>query len=152
MTPEGWRKAAIFFVHPGSPPQKKTIALTSGKYQCSAGERWVKGNQAEIANGCFDLGRIDHALRYAPPDPRYYKIAVIYHLLLTDKHWEIGPDGVAEKQVTGPLAWRIENAEPIFWLTVETAIRYVTEMRDKTTDPAIKKNAEQTLAKLKKLR
>jgi len=37
------------------------------------------------------------------------------------------------------------------WITVSTAIRYVTEMRDKTSDPAMKQNANATLAKLKSL-
>jgi len=122
LTPEGWRKAAIFFVHPGSPPQKKTLAVISGRNKYSVDERWIKGDRAEIWNGCIDLGRIDDALRYTPPDPRYDKAVVSYHLVLTDKHWEFGPDAVTEKEVSGPLAWRIENPEPIFWLTVETAI------------------------------
>ncbi len=102
LTPEGWRKAAIFFVHPGSPPQKKTLAVISGRNKYSVDERWIKGDRAEIWNGCIDLGRIDDALRYTPPDPRYDKAVVSYQ--------------------SGPLAWRIENPEPIFWLTVETAI------------------------------
>ena len=151
LTPEGWRKAAIFFLHPNPILQKKTIAVISRKYEYSVDERWINGNEAEIANGCFDLGRIDDSLHYTPPDPRYHKTAVLYHLVLTDKHWEIGPDGVTEKEITGPPAWRIKNPEPVLWLTVDTAIRYISEMRDKTKDSTIRKNAEQTLTKLKNL-
>jgi hypothetical protein len=151
LTPEGWSKARVFFLHPSSPPQKKTIAVISGKYKYSVDERWIKGNQAEIWNGCIDLGRIDDALRYKPPDPRYDKAVVSYHLVLIDKHWEFGPDGVTEKEVSGPLAWRIENPEPVIWLTVDTAVRYVKEVREKTTDLTLKKNADQTLTKLKSL-
>jgi len=109
LTSEGWHNAGIFFVHPGPLPQRKTIEVISGTYKYSVDERWVKENEAEIANGCFDLGRIDDSLRYTPPDPRYEKTAALYHLVLTDKHWEIGPDGVTEKELSGPLAWRIEN-------------------------------------------
>lgn len=151
LTPEGWRKAEDFFLHPNPTPQKKTIAVISGKYKYAVDERWVKKNKAEIANGCFDLGRIDDSLTYTPPDPRYAKTAVIYHLVLTDKRWELGSDGVTEKEVSGPFTWRIENAEPVFWLTVDAASRYVRERRDKTTDPTIKKNADATLARLKNL-
>jgi hypothetical protein len=151
LTPEGWYKAGIFFVRPSPPPQKKTIAVISGKYKHSVDERWVKGNQAEIANECFDLGRIDYALRYTAPDPRYYKTDVLHHLVLTDKHWELGPDGVTEKEVNGPLAWRIENSEPVLWITKDTAVRYVKEAREKTTDPTLKKNADQTLTTLRSL-
>jgi hypothetical protein len=32
------------------------------------------------------------------------------------------------------------------WITVNTATRYVIEMHDKATDPAIKQNANETLA------
>ena len=151
LTNEGWRKADIFFLHPSAPPQKKTISIVSGKDPCSAGERWVKGNRAEIANGCFGLGRIDDQLRYTASDSAYDKIAVVYHLVLTDKSWELEPDGITEKQVSGPATWRIENPEPILWLSVDTAVRYVTKMRDKTTDPIIKRNANETLSKLMKL-
>jgi hypothetical protein len=154
LTPEGWHNAGSFFVRPSPPPQKKTIAVISGKYKYSVDERWVKGNQAEIANGYVDLGRIDSDLHYSPPDSRFYdnKTAVLYHLVLTDRHWEIGPDGITEREVSGPLAWRIEKPEPILWITVDTAIRFVKGVGEKTTDPIIKKNAEQTLAKLMALR
>lgn len=81
LTPEGWRKAATFFVHPSPLPQRSTIAVISGRYKYSVDERWVKENEAEIANGCFDLGRIDDSLRYTRPDPSYDKTAVLYHLV-----------------------------------------------------------------------
>lgn len=148
LTREGWYKAGPFFVRPDRPTEKKTIAVISAKYKYSVDERWVKGNQAEIANECVYLGRIDDLLRYRPPDSRYDKTEVLHHLVLTDKHWEFESDGNTEKEVGGPPAWRIENPEPLLWVTVDTAVRYVTQIRDKTTDPVIKKNADQTLTKL----
>ena len=81
LTPKGWYKAGIFFVRPSSPPQKKVITITSAKYKCSVDERWVKGNQAEISNECIELGQIDDALHYTPPDARYYKTDVLHHLV-----------------------------------------------------------------------
>ncbi len=152
LTPDGWYKAGVFFVRPGPPPQKKLITVASGKYKCSVDERWIKGNQAEISNECFELGQIDDALRYTPPDSRYYKTAVLHHLVLTEKHWEIGPDGTKEREMNGPRVWRIENPEPILWITLDAAVRYVKEAREKSTDPVLKKNAEQTLTKLRTLR
>jgi hypothetical protein len=47
LTPEGWRKAGIFFLHPNPILQKKTIAVVSGKYEYSVDEQWIKGNKAE---------------------------------------------------------------------------------------------------------
>lgn len=132
-------------------PQKKIVAVISGKIKYSVDERWVKGNQAEIANECVELGRIDDVLHFTPTNLASDKKDVVHHLVLTDKHWEIGSDGVTEKEVGGPLAWRIENPEPLLWITVNTAIRYVKEARERTADPTLKKNADQTLAQLKKL-
>lgn len=74
-----------------------------------------------------------------------------YALVLTDKHRELGPDRHESKEVSGVREWRIENTPSFATITLATAIRYVTEMRDKTTDPTIKKNADHTLAKLKTL-
>jgi hypothetical protein len=37
----------------------------------------------------------------------------------------------------------------IRWTTVDAAIRYVTKMRDKSTNPVIKQNVERTIAILK---
>jgi hypothetical protein len=122
------------------------MAVISGKNKYSVDQRWIKGHEAEIANGCVDLGRIDATLRYTRSGSHYDKSAVIYHLVLTDRHWEFGLDGITEKEESGPRAWRIENPEPLLWITVDTAIRYVKEAREKTTDPTIKKSADQTLA------
>jgi hypothetical protein len=69
-------------------------------------------------------------------------------LLLSEKHWQIGPDGTV-KELDGPVAWRIEDTlfEP--FITLDTAIRYVSQTLDKTTDPVIKKNAARTLVILR---
>jgi len=52
------------------------------------------------------------------------------------------------KEVSGAREWRIEETDAAIWLTVETAIRYVTQMRDQSNDPVIKRNADRTLAVL----
>jgi hypothetical protein len=54
------------------------------------------------------------------------------------------------KESTGPLNWEIEGPQTWRWSTVETALRYVTEMSAKSTDPAVKQNAEKTIAILKR--
>ena len=64
-----------------------------------------------------------------------------------------GPDGktLVEKRATGALVWVIKGAQGPPVTTVNTAIRYVLEMRQKTTNQIIKANASQTLAQLLKL-
>ena len=102
-------------------------------------------------NECIDQGRIDDALHYMPPDSSHEKVWVNHLLVLTDKYRELDADGTSEKQERGMYAWRIQNAEPVVWLTVDTAIWYVTKTRESASDPLIKKNADQTLARLKTL-
>jgi hypothetical protein len=70
-----------------------------------------------------------------------------FMLVLSDKHWEIAADGSA-KVHEGPLAWRVENISYDPFISLDVAIRYVMQRRDKTTDPLLKENAEATLAVL----
>ena len=152
LSPEGWRKAQDFFVRLGAAPQKKNVAVISAKVKCATDERNVKENRTEIVNQCIDLGRIDDRLRYSDPGyDRYDKINVVHILVLTDKHWEVGASGT-EKEVIGPLTWRIENPEPVIWITVHAALQYVTKARQETAEPELRKNADRTLAALAKLR
>jgi hypothetical protein len=71
----------------------------------------------------------------------------VFNLALSDKHWEIATDGSA-KVLEGPLAWRVENISYEPFISLDAAIRYVIQRRDKTTDPLLKENASATLAVL----
>jgi hypothetical protein len=51
---------------------------------------------------------------------------------------------------TASPQWKIEEPARVLWLNRETAIRYVAEMRDRTRDPLIKKNADRSLAALRR--
>ena len=75
-----------------------------------------------------------------------------YKLFFDDKY-SLPADGTnPAEQFTGPSRWRIEDAPAEQWISVSTAIRYVTQMRDATSDPSIKQNAEKTLATLAGIR
>jgi hypothetical protein len=65
-----------------------------------------------------------------------------------------GSDGktLVEKRPTGAGVWLIKGTQAPPLTTVNTAVRYVLEMREKTTDQATKENASQTLAQLLKFR
>jgi hypothetical protein len=66
-------------------------------------------------------------------------------LLLSDKHWQVATDGTA-KELDGPLAWRIEDTSFQPLITLNTAIRYVRQVREKTPNPVVKRNAASTLS------
>jgi hypothetical protein len=55
-------------------------------------------------------------------------------------------DGTREERA-GSMDWQIKEPIGLPWTTVNTAIRYVLEKREKATNPAIRKNADETLAR-----
>jgi len=71
-----------------------------------------------------------------------------FNLVLSDKRWEIATGGTV-KEFDGPPAWRIEDTffEP--FISLDAAIRYVTQTRNKIADPVLKRNAGKTLSILK---
>lgn len=150
LTSEGWSKANEVFLRPSPPPRDKVVIVTSKRGQLD--ERWIKNNQAEVDEwGIYNLGRIDSKLRYEPsPKTKSDWAVYVYHLVFTDKHWEPGAKGQPATEVSGPREWKLDGSQSVRWATVDAAIRYVTEMRDKATDSIVKKNAERTLATLRR--
>jgi hypothetical protein len=111
----------------------------------------VSNNTAEVDMGYADAGTVDASLRYLPPpSAKYYKTGLIFHLVFAPTHWTMfKEDGTREERI-GPMEWQIKEPIGLPWTTVNTAIRYVLEKREKATDPAIRKNADETLARLLK--
>jgi hypothetical protein len=65
-----------------------------------------------------------------------------------------GPDGktkVGDRVIPGTHVWMIYGSLDQPWTTVNTAIRYVLEKRDKTKDSELINNANRTLDILKTL-
>jgi hypothetical protein len=165
LTPEGWDKMArAYFVHPAPPVGSRvTLIPPSGADILVVSNDWgvvdcaLEGDTAKVAVEYRDAGRIDRMLRFTrgkEPGP-IGKSIMLYTLVFTPGHWETyKPDGkgleVADIKTTPP-AWQIKTPQGPSWTTINTAIRYVLEIRDKTADPAIKKNADETLANLLRL-
>lgn len=152
LTTEGWSTASSFYAKPSPEPSDKSFGVYSnyyGLYRVS-----INGDKAEVVMDYDDGGRIDSNLRYSPPSkPKAFKTGIVFNLTLTPSYTQMfGPDGKTEieRKPMGPgySAWKIEGPTFPRWTTVNTAIRYVLEMRNKTTDPATKKNADETLTKL----
>jgi len=85
-------------------------------------------------------------------DAEFVKTGFLYHLVGVPAYSTMySSDGKVSKKPVGARFWQIQGPPGAPWTTVNTAIRYVLEMRAKTADPVIKKNADQTLAELMKL-
>jgi hypothetical protein len=154
LTTEGWNRACGYFTKPTPAPTDKVIAIVSNYYGVNYSS--VETASATVDMEFADLGQIDSTLHYSPPAPtRAYKTSLRYRLVLVPRRmvW-YGPDGktiLREEEIPESKVWQIEGSPGRPWTTVNTAIRYVLEMRDITTNPLIRKNADLTLAKLKKL-
>jgi hypothetical protein len=157
LTAEGWRKTAHFFVAPSRPLQNRKILVFSDEYEFH--EKALTENRAELYIFFRDFyGQLDPKLRFelaAAYSPSRVLIkhggSVDYSLVLTSKTPRLNPRVEEPKEGTGPADWKIERMPHDYTISLATAIRYVTEVGDKTTDLTIKKNADETLAKLKRL-
>jgi hypothetical protein len=162
LTAEGMKQATDWYFQAGAPPKDSSFSIVSNFW----GRAWVvkaNGNSADVMVGYLPAGSIDSSLRYTPPPPSIgMKAFMLYHLTFAPTHhteqtwgWSrivkqkngySAPDWkvTGTKTVEDPPAWHIEGAQRPF-ATVNTAIRYVLEMRDITKDPVIKQNADKTL-------
>jgi hypothetical protein len=152
LTPRGWKMAGELFARWGPFPRDNKIALmTVGG---SLGETWVKDDQAQVeTKWTDDLGTIDSALRFKPPNDeiRSDMTSFVFHLVYTNKHRDIGAKGETIREVSGPWEWKIDEPLIIRWATVDRAIEYVEQMGNKSDDPIIRTNAARTIAALKRL-
>jgi hypothetical protein len=150
LTPGGWKMASRIFGRSNPYPKDGEVLLTS--HAGLIGENWVRGDRAEVERKWTDFrGSIDSGLRYKPAMPTIDVIPAIlnYSLVFTNRHVDI-EEGGTTSEVLGTWEWKIEGPQSERWATVEKAIIYVTQMRDKSDDPVVKKNANRTIAILKR--
>lgn len=154
LTPEGWHLASGFFTEPRQFPASERIFVVANEW----GPAYVMrsdGDSVEVAVGYWDAGSVDTKLLYTPPAKTdFVKTAFGYTLITAPSYLMMyGPDGktLVEKKPTGSRVWLIKGAQGPRVTTVNTAIRYVLERREKTNDPEIKENANQTLMHLMRL-
>jgi hypothetical protein len=156
LSPSGWNRASGFFTHPGPASENKGFMVMGNDWAVFTR---TLGNDIKIAVGYSDAGTIDTALRYRPPKPsEFFKTEIWYSVVPVSAH-EAGdrPElETAGNDTPVSSGWQIDGPPPKFpempWTTVNTAVRYVLEMRGKTTDPVVKKNADRTLAELLRYR
>jgi hypothetical protein len=159
LAADGWYKSSRFFVrmYPVMPAERVVHVIRDGtgdKVEVTARtENW-----AEVSVSTILLGSLDSALRFKPlPKSGAYGVLFLqstqvdFHVVLTSKQWRVNHDGGRGTEIGGPPRWLIDCDESEVWIDREIVMQYVTTMRDKTNDPTIKKNAEETLAKLMKV-
>jgi hypothetical protein len=152
LSPDGWKEMARFFVRPAVPHLAKLIVAKNFGVGNASLTQEEKANVSAFYTYLGEInrrtGRFGLALLGQEPVSNIPGQAD-YTLYLTDTHWELEPDGTTIKEVTGPLEWKLEGPPYDPRITVDTAIRYMTEMRQKSTDPTFRRNAAKTLTALK---
>lgn len=145
FTPEGWRRVSACFIRPDAPPVRPNVYVMISDY--SVWPPFFRNGIAEVIVGNYHAGDIDPVLRYIPPDPKYYKNGFAFKLDFVQNEGNSIP---CEQSISSGHTprWQIENA-PWLLLDVPSAIRYVVANRAQTNDPAIIRNADQTLAHLR---
>lgn len=154
LSRDGWNRASRFFVKQGNFPENTPVRIVSNNW--AVGRFSVDNDTAEVDVEYWDAEMLDPSLRYSPP-PRtgFYKTAEVFHLVFRPTHWTMFKSDrktiIGKEERIGPTEWQIKEPPGLPWTTVNTAIRYVLEKREKATDPVIKHNADETIPKLLKL-
>jgi hypothetical protein len=156
LTPNGWYQAAEYFSGRPSPPNQ-TIFVVSDYF--SVNPVSVAGNKAEIDVYAREFRKLNPKLLLENVPNQAPNGALVvagnwftYKLTLSDRHWEWSPLRGEPREASGHKQWKIDGFQTDLVLNTDTTIRYLTEMRDKSTDPIIRKNAGQTIAILKSSR
>jgi hypothetical protein len=151
LTPEGWNRTNRYFVHAIPPPSNSVIRVINASSVWDPIARdfhAVPDGTAEIEVGVLGVWGIASDMRFFVAS-KTMKSGVLYKLVLTSLHWEQGTGETSAIPLGGPLEWRIGERDNTIWLGPDAALRYVSDIRDRTTDPEIRKNSTTTIRKLK---
>lgn len=152
LTDDGYRQASTYFVHPSPFSKNPTVFVIGNEFLVWDPMKNTEGNRARINVEIDPKGHIDGQLRFTPAGKNFLKSFILFNLLyVPESANDAQPSDNPAEKVPRSGHWLIADPNDTVVLTAKTATRYVTEMRDKSTDPIVKKNADATLAQLAKL-
>jgi hypothetical protein len=153
LLPYQWNQLTNFFIETPK-PQWSTVHIVDVVDTAST----TNGDSTEVEVLTNSLGDLDASLRIRNyPSMRLPLVTPStsacfgddrfgFSLLLSEKYWDIATD-LAVKELDGPLAWRrIQDTSFQPLISLDTAIRYVGQTVDKTTDSVVKRNGARTLS------
>jgi hypothetical protein len=151
LTPQGWNDANKFFLHPEAFSENITISVVSNEIDVS--QKPAADREATCVVFIHDVyGVIDPDLRFTPTPSHASNGAVVLRGATSTYHLELTADTSGQDSNPTPGDWKIKDFQRTVMLNVPTAIRYLTEEREKAVAPAVRRNAEAALAALAKLR
>jgi hypothetical protein len=138
----------MLLVHPPTQNQDKVDVARAYAVKKTT----LAGNKATVSVEYGASGELNSQLRFTSMGDRGTVVQRDYKLLLDNKYTAPAYGDKPASEFIGPSRWRIEEAPPAQWVSVATAIRYVTQVRDTTKDAVIRDNAAKTLAILGRYR
>jgi hypothetical protein len=147
LSAEGWARASRLFERPKPYPADSEILLISSPG--IIGRTSADGDRARVETKWGDsCGTIDSHLRYKPvPVGGCIMTGEVFSLVFV--HHPLHKLNGAQASDTGE--WKIEDGPQTRAADIPAAIKYVEAARDKTDDPAVKKNAAETIRALRRL-
>ena len=144
LTSEGWKQIAELFTNPKVPPRKTVVVIRDFVVSRPS----LKDTRAEFYVEYVQLGKIDpsHA-RFSHVLP--LKVRAEFFVVMMERPNSKSP-GQNDQSVGSPN-WQIEGAPPEPHLTTDSAIAYLTSLRDEAPDPSTRKNAERGISALRRL-
>jgi len=154
----GMEKVGALFARPVPAPSVQLIHVVGDPSHDTIEETTEAEGWTEVSVTTNELGTLDRTLRFArSPRKGRNNVALLrgpvitLDLVLTTKRLKLREDGTHVVEATSTPKWLILCGSESLWVSVDTAIRYVTEMRARTKDPNMRKNADQSLANLRSL-
>jgi hypothetical protein len=152
LTSEGRLKTCKFFVR-ASPFEAHPKMLVIGP------DYLVWDPMVPVANGKTSInveidakGFIDANLKFTPVGQQFMKFSAQYSLVLADVKSQANSEGGSEKDVGDRKRWMIDGPNDILMISVDTARRYLESEKNMLVDSAVKKNVENTIFQLSKLK
>jgi len=149
VTPEGWERVSQLFISAEPYPQNGEIQVEWTGTNVM-GEEWNNGSRAQVDTKWNDYyGTIDSNLRFksefSTAIPMVESFTLVFVPRRSDGNAHAASDaGQGQWKIDTPLKFRIAD--------LPVAITYLERMRDQTTEPTLRRNAERSIKALRRRR
>jgi hypothetical protein len=148
LTPDGLEQFQSLVVQP--PSWRRDRIHVARSYVVKGGA--PSENRADLYVEYSAIGELDSSLGFTGVGSDQATVREEYTLVFDNKYTLAAYGRAPARELLGPNRWRIQTVPPEQWITVNAAIRYVTQMREAATDPVARDNAEKTIATLSRYR
>jgi hypothetical protein len=151
LTEDGWKSACKYYKQPaGARVRNWSIIVIAPDW--SVWPPYISGNAASVMIGLEIIGKVDSQMNFSPHRSEAVKEGVQYAVALTRESCSLGQNGKQVPNVAATPDWRLDRplGTANMYLSLDAALRYVAEIRDRSPEEAVKTNASATLLRLQR--